>query len=121
MKVRTIEELAGTLQLVSRQKPRKTIYTRAAPVTMINPTNAQLETRIRFAEAAKKARGLKGLCPTCALPWAACLVKREMSGHEITQKKAKIPRWVERYMKLQESVQLIQRAMQQARELERKI
>ncbi|MEM4454308.1 MAG: hypothetical protein QXT28_06345 [Thermofilaceae archaeon] len=43
------------VQLVRRTRPRELTYLRSAPVTILEPTPAQAECRLRFAEAAKLA------------------------------------------------------------------
>jgi len=45
--------------LVRRRKPRRKDYVRAYPVTGVYPTDAQIEARTKFAEAAKRAKGKK--------------------------------------------------------------
>jgi len=64
------------IQLVVRRKPRLVAYFRAKPRTAYNPTPAQVASRIAFAEAAKRARGMK----LVGLPPAAVLVRETMRG-----------------------------------------
>jgi len=54
--------VSDEIQLVYRRKPRPIVYIRALPSTVKYPKDAQVELRILFARAAKKARGKKGLC-----------------------------------------------------------
>jgi hypothetical protein len=63
-------------QLVVRGRPRLIAYFRAKPRTAYRPTPAQAASRIAFAEAAKKAKGMKLM----GLPPAAVLVREAMKG-----------------------------------------
>jgi len=63
-------------QLVVRRRPRPVVFFRAKPWTAYQPTPAQAATRIAFAEAAKRARGMKLM----GLPPAAVLVRESMKG-----------------------------------------
>jgi hypothetical protein len=63
-------------QLVVRRRPRLVAYFRAKPRTAYHPTPAQVASRIAFAEAAKRARGMK----LVGLPPAAVLVRESMRG-----------------------------------------
>ena len=82
------------LQLVWRRKPRDTIYVRAAPYTIIHPTHAQRESQRAFAEAARLARGKKGLAPD-GLPWAAHYVKMLLTGYKTGLAREKPRLWEE--------------------------
>jgi len=91
-KVKDIHELMRTLQLVVREKPRRKVYLRGAPRTILQPTEAQKEVRRRVAEAARKAAGLKGLAPD-GLPWAAHFVKQELTGFKSRRRVEKPREW----------------------------
>jgi len=98
------EDLLGAVQAVYRRKPRETVYFRSAPYTILYPTPAQIQARLKFAETARKARGLKGLSPE-GLPWAAYIVKNEMKDLKTEQRIEKKPQWIqtlERYRRLME-------------------
>jgi hypothetical protein len=63
-------------QLVLRRRPRTVVFFRAKPRTAYQPTPAQVASRIAFAEAAKRARGMRLM----GLPPAAILVRESMKG-----------------------------------------
>jgi len=98
------------VQTVIRTKPRLKVYARAYPVTALAPKDAQVNRRIAFAEAAKKAKGLKGLAPD-GLPWAAHFVKEELSGKTAPKelKYVKKPKWLEELEKVKASMELLAR------------
>jgi len=104
------------LQVVTRRKPRLKIYVRAAPLTRKFPTDAQVVQRLRFAEAARRARGKKGLAPD-GLPWAAHMVKTQLKGVEAPKelKKERIPEWKRRLEALQRCLELAARLAELAR------
>jgi len=95
MKVRSPYDV----QVVRRRKPRETVYIRAVPRTIFEPTRGQVLHRLRVARAGRKARGKKGLCPCHGLPWAAHYVLTELKGKRVPPEVAKKPRepeWVKR-------------------------
>jgi len=79
------------LQIVYRRRPRTTVYVRLAPANIWFPTEHQRRVREIFAEAARLARGLKGLAPD-GLPWAAHFVREALRGRRIGRKK-RVARW----------------------------
>jgi hypothetical protein len=102
-KIRSVEDLYQCAQLVFRTKPRPFAYLRAAPRSILFPTDAQIEARLKFSEAAKQARGLKGLCPCHGLPWAAHFVKVGVSGFRSEEAEERRPKLLEqRMMSLQQ-------------------
>jgi hypothetical protein len=78
--------------------PRPFAYLRAAPRSILFPTDAQIEARLKFSEAAKQARGLKGLCPCHGLPWAAHFVKVGASGFRSEEAEERRPKLLEQRM-----------------------
>jgi len=58
-------------QLVIRTKPRFYPYLRLAPITMMEPSEAQQDVRERLAEVARLSAGKKGLDPDFGWPWGA--------------------------------------------------
>ena len=104
------------MQLVWRRKPRDTIYVRAAPSTLRHPKAAQLERRLAFAEAARKATGKRGLCPCHGLPWAAHHVLEELKGTEAPRelRAAREPEWLKRLRELREALALARRLAEAA-------
>jgi hypothetical protein len=102
-KIRSVEDLYQYAQLVFRTRPRPFTYLRAAPRSILFPTDAQIEARLRFSEAAKQASGLKGLCPCHGLPWAAHFVKVGASGFRSGEAEERKPKLLEqRMMSLQQ-------------------
>ena len=99
------------LVLVRRRKPREKWYVRAYPRTAIMPTLAQVEQRIRFGEAAKRAKGRRGLAPD-GLPWAAHFVKEGASGPlpEELRKPPREPEWLRRLRLLVRLAHAVSRA-----------
>ena len=87
------------LQLVWRRRPRDTIYVRAAPYTIIHPTHAQRESQRAFAEAARLARGKRGLAPD-GLPWAAHYVRLLLTGYRTGLAREGKPRLWEEQLRL---------------------
>lgn len=59
---------------------RKALILRNAPYTIESPTLGQIETRVEFGEAAKAARGKRGLDPETGLPGAASVTAKAMRG-----------------------------------------
>jgi len=94
------------LQLVVRRKPRLTIYLRESPSTITYPKDAQIDTRLAFSRAAKKAKGKKGLAPD-GLPWAAHYVKEELKGRRSPYRYRRKPKWMLRIEALREAVRLV--------------
>jgi len=89
---------ARVIQLVHRTKPRETWYLRAFNVGK----NENVENaRRRFAELAKKAKGLK-FDEVNSLPPAAVMVKYGMLGEEFgkTEKKKKWEEVLEAFLEL---------------------
>jgi len=80
-------------QLVVRRKPRLVVYFRLKPRTTYKPTPAQVRTRIAFAMAARKAKGIRYAGRGYGLPPAAELVRREMTGRSFGGKPRR-PRWL---------------------------
>jgi len=75
------------VQVVERRKPRRKIFYRAAPYTIFFPTEAQIKTRLKFAEIVKKQKGAKGLDPETKLPVAAAAVKKELTGFRTARRR----------------------------------
>jgi len=94
--------MSEPLVLVERRKPRLKRYVRAYPRTAQYPSNAQIEARIRFGEAASKAKGEKGVVEVedyGKLPQAAAKVVEELKGFKSEEKKAPPkPQWYERML-----------------------
>jgi len=77
-------ELSTGIQLVGRGRvswAKKPFWLRNAPYT-VGPYahDGQIEVRLKFADAASKAKGKTGLAPD-GLPWAAHYVKEELEGY----------------------------------------
>jgi len=73
------------IQLVTRGRvtwAKKAAWLRNPPYT-VGPLahDGQIEVRLAFAEAARQARGMKGLDPETGLPHAAAHVMRKLSGY----------------------------------------
>jgi len=90
------EDRSKYIQLVVRRKPNHTVFLRALPCTAYNPTENQIRARIAFAEAAKKAKGVryKGQIRKGDIPPAARAVREAMKGKKFGRK-TKTPKWVE--------------------------
>lgn len=101
------EQADDLIQIVVRRKPRLIIYPRSPPSTLKYPKDAQLETRIKFAQAASKAKDKKGLEPNTGLPWAAYYVKKILKGFESPNKIEVKPLWKRKLENLQAIMQLI--------------
>ena len=101
--------MSDEIQLVYRRKPRPIVYIRALPSTVKYPKDAQVELRILFARAAKKARGKKGLCKCHNLPWAAHYVLEELEGYASTLKCEKKPVWKQRLEALENIIALVRK------------
>jgi len=101
-KIASSEDLNTAIQIVHRKKPREKVYLRAAPRTILFPTAAQIEARIRFGEAASKAKDGKGLVEVEGygeLPQAAAKVVEELKGFKSEEKKEPPkPQWYERML-----------------------
>ncbi len=81
------------LVLVFREKPRPMIYVRAYPETARNPTPAQIACRLAFAEAARKAKGIKYAGLFVDLPPAAKAVAEALKGRSFGGRRKK-PKWL---------------------------
>jgi len=55
-------------------------YLRAAPYTILFPTEAQIRHRREFARIAKRYKGLKGFDPATGLPIVAAKLAEELRG-----------------------------------------
>ena len=88
------------------------MYIRAKPVTIENPKDAQVLTRLKFAEIAKKAKGKKGLAPD-GLPWAAHYVKEGMKGFRTPEevKYKRKAKWEERLETLATLFKIVREAI----------
>lgn len=80
-------EMSTGVQLVTRGRmswSHKAMFPRNAPYT-VGPWahDGQLQIRIAFAKAARKAKGKEGLDPKYGLPWAARFVKDELTGKKM--------------------------------------
>ena len=82
------------IQVVVRHKPKLKVYVRKTPSTVTHPKDGQIETRLKFAEIASKAKGRKGLDPDTGLPHAAALVMKEMRGYRARRRYVKKPKWL---------------------------
>ena len=82
------------IQIVVRRKPKLKVYVRKTPSTVTHPKDGQIETRLKFAEIASKAKGMKGLDPETGLPRAAALVMKEMKGYRAKNRYVKKPKWL---------------------------
>jgi hypothetical protein len=60
------------IQIVNRKGK---VYWRALPITVFEPTEAQLKARAKFAELAGLSRGKKGLDPIAKRPHASVSVE----------------------------------------------
>ena len=80
------------IQIVKRNKPTKKTYIRETPYTVFQPTHAQSELRLNFGDAAKLAKGRRGLAPN-GLPWAAYFTNILQSGIRSEYAKEKLPKW----------------------------
>ena len=99
------------LQLVVRRRPRLKIFFRELPPTYFIPRDAQIHMRIKFAEAAKKAKGKKGLCPCHGLPWAAHYVKEALEGKQAPEelKVRRIPPHLREYYRILDAIKFAQK------------
>ena len=76
----------AVVQLVRKQNGR--VYLRTPPKTRASPTPAQVETRIKFGEAARKTKGLSGAAER------ARQVGDEVRGFRSTYKRPEpLPQW----------------------------
>jgi len=77
-------------QLVVREKPRRTVFFRAKPITAYRPTEAQIRARITFAKIARRAKGRK---MSGQMPPAAEEIKKSMSGMRFGET-IREPKWL---------------------------
>ena len=78
-------ELSTGLQIVGKGRvtwAKKPFWLRNAPYT-VGPWahDGQIQVRLKFAEAARQAKGRKGLDPETGLPPAAAEVRRKLTGY----------------------------------------
>ena len=108
--------------MVRREKPKKTVYTRAIPYTTVFPTEFQRRARQEFSELAKLARDKEGLSPE-GIPWSAYFVKEGMKGKRFgrTEKKTVYEERVERVLGVKEAVRRRVEAFKELSKLIRKL
>jgi len=93
------------IQLVRGSK-RQRAYIRAAPYTIWFPTLRQIQMRIKFGRAAKKARERIEKFKN-GLPIAAALVKEELKGVKSDIPRTRLKVWEERLLKAGYSYEFI--------------
>jgi len=85
--------------LAFRERPRRVVYLRARPAA--EPSPAQADVRVRFGEAARRARGVRGFLPDPEtgrlLPAAAALAAASVRGYRSPRpRRVREPKWVAR-------------------------